>query len=120
MFSSSEAASLRHEGENAMTMHDFEDLFRRREGSTGTFDLAADETRRFRAVGGDLVLHADCGEILVTQEGDPEDHVLTEGGEWSTRGSGLVVAWALKPSRLEVHRSAYHVETAALAGCRAA
>ncbi len=44
------------------------------------------------------------GTVVVTREGDPEDHVLQAGAELRVPGRGLAVAWALEPSRVEVRR----------------
>ena len=47
-------------------------------------------------------LRALEGCLLITQAGRPEDHVLEAGDELQLSGGGLVVVWALAPSRLKV------------------
>jgi hypothetical protein len=49
-----------------------------------------------------LRLRAERGTFLVTQEGDPEDHVLRDRGEVRTGRRGLVVVWALSDGAFEV------------------
>ena len=71
-------------------------------GDDGTLELEADATVRVRPGRRGVSLTALCGTILVTQAGDVEDHVLERGMEHRFRGPGLVVAWALQPSRLGV------------------
>jgi hypothetical protein len=42
------------------------------------------------------------GTVLVTQAGDPEDHVLRTGEVLTLPPGGLVVAWALTPSTVSL------------------
>ena len=64
-------------------------------------ELAKDETLRLpRRDGG--VLHVTSGCVLVTQEGDPDDHVRGAGEEFRASGRGLAVAWALTRSDIVV------------------
>jgi len=49
-----------------------------------------------------LRLRAERGTFLVTQEGDPEDHVLRGTDEVRTARRGLVVVWALSAGALDV------------------
>jgi hypothetical protein len=51
-----------------------------------------------------LRVRVDQGLVLVTQAGDPLDHVLEPGAELRLDGSGLVVAWALEPSSVRLFR----------------
>ncbi len=52
-------------------------------------------TLRFRPGAGGFVLRCHSGTLVVTQEGDPLDHVLGPRDEFRTKSRGLVVAWAL-------------------------
>jgi hypothetical protein len=40
------------------------------------------------------------GEVLVTFEGDPQDHVVAAGGAFRVRRRGRLVVAALRPSRV--------------------
>jgi len=42
------------------------------------------------------------GEVMVTFEGDPTDHVLTQGAVFTTPRRGRVAAAAFRPSRFSV------------------
>ena len=46
------------------------------------------------------------GEVLVTAEGDPEDHVLEPGGTFVADHRGRVVVTALRDSHVEVREAA--------------
>jgi len=46
------------------------------------------------------------GEVLVTAEGDLEDHVLEPGGAFTAEHRGRVVVTALRPSRVRVKQAA--------------
>ena len=63
--------------------------------------LDKDETLRLPR-GEGAVLRVRSGSVLVTQEGDPEDHVLGAGEEFRASGRGLAVAWALRASDVVV------------------
>lgn len=79
----------------------------------GRFELARDATLRLRTSGDALRLRTETGALLVTREGDPDDHVLSPGTELRVAGPGLVVAWALDAARLVVSREdAFHVHAA--------
>ncbi len=58
-----------------------------------------DEIRRLRMGPAGVKVAVEEGCLLVTREGDPEDHVVQAGGEVVVDGPGLAVAWALEPSR---------------------
>lgn len=45
-----------------------------------------------------------AGLLLVTSEGDPEDHVLAAGEALAVRRPGRLAVWALQPSRAWVDR----------------
>ncbi|HEX9288716.1 MAG TPA: DUF2917 domain-containing protein [Anaeromyxobacteraceae bacterium] len=74
----------------------------RSERGMGTWDLAKDATLRIRPGRGGVVLRADRGCLILTQPGDPEDHVLQAGEEVRLPRGGDVVAWALEEARLVV------------------
>jgi len=71
----------------------------------GVRELARDATLRLAPGRRGLVVRVSAGSVLVTQEGDPEDHVLAQGRELRLGERGLAVAWALTPARLEVCRA---------------
>ncbi|BDG10559.1 DUF2917 domain-containing protein [Anaeromyxobacter paludicola] len=62
-------------------------------------ELRRDATWRLQPGAGARV-RCESGELLVTQAGDPRDHVLQAGQEVRLRSRGLVVAWALADSVL--------------------
>lgn len=72
----------------------------RREAGPGVHALGHDATLRLRGPG--LALRVTAGCVLVTREGDPEDHVLEAGGALALDGRGLAVAWALAPATVTV------------------
>lgn len=74
----------------------------RRDHSAGSFELEQDATLRVRPRGYGVVIRAEGGLVLVTQAGDPEDHVLAPGDELRLPRGGLVVAQAFAASRLVV------------------
>jgi len=64
------------------------------------FDLPRDATLRLPRRG--TVVEVERGLVLVTREGDGEDHVLSPGMSLPVEGRGLAVAWALAPSTLRM------------------
>jgi Protein of unknown function (DUF2917) len=78
-------------------------VMRRRDGAAAqAWDLATDRTLRLVPPRRGMVLTVASGSVLVTQEGDPEDHVLGAGEQvWLARRR-VVVAWALAASRVAV------------------
>lgn len=66
--------------------------------------LAANETMRLPGGPGTIV-HVDRGTVLVTQEGDLEDHVLEGGDELVLDRAGLAVAWAFTPAAVSLHEA---------------
>jgi DUF2917 family protein len=68
----------------------------------GRFALRRDETLRFHPTAGGLALEARAGTIVVTQQGDLVDHVLTPGAAVRLPRGGMVVAWALSDASLAV------------------
>lgn len=74
------------------------------------WELDRDATVRLDSDGRGIQVRADRGTVLVTREGDREDHVLEPGDTLLVTGRGLVVAWALAPAHLTVE----HVPEGAL------
>jgi len=68
----------------------------------GVHELARDATLRLRPGRARLAVQVRDGCVLVTREGDAEDHVLGPGDELGLAGGGLAVAWALSTARLTV------------------
>jgi hypothetical protein len=66
------------------------------------WELAKDATVRLPHWRKGLVARVERGTLVVTQAGDPEDHVLAAGDEVRLPPGGLAVAWALTPSLLTV------------------
>jgi uncharacterized cupin superfamily protein len=64
-------------------------------------ELRTDETVRLPR-GRDVVVHVERGTVLVTQEGDRDDHVLEAGDAFVVVAGGLAVAWALRDARLTI------------------
>jgi len=68
-----------------------------------SWTLAADETRRLEGGrAGPVVVRVQRGLLLVTREGDPEDHVLSAGQEAAFPARGRIAAWALEPAQASV------------------
>jgi len=81
--------------------HDLEKVVR--EGLTPkTLDLTRDATLRLPPGRGETVVRAVLGTVVVTREGDPDDHVLTPGMELRLPPVGLAVAWAVAAARVQV------------------
>jgi hypothetical protein len=53
----------------------------------------------------DVTVAVDSGVVLVTREGDLEDHVLEAGMALRLPRRGVAVAWALEPSTIRVHEA---------------
>jgi hypothetical protein len=51
---------------------------------------------------GGMVVRVERGLVLVTREGDLEDHLIGGGSELLLAPGGMTVAWALAPSRFLV------------------
>ena len=66
--------------------------------------LARDEVLRLPGWREGARVRVEAGMVVVTREGDPEDHVLQAGAQLRVPGRGLAVAWALEPSRVQVVR----------------
>jgi hypothetical protein len=69
------------------------------------WELGQDATVSLEAGAQGIQVRADRGTVLVTREGDLEDHVLEAGDALLVTGRGLVVAWALAPAHLTVERA---------------
>jgi len=68
-----------------------------------SWTLAADETRRLEGSrSGSVVVRVQRGLLVVTREGDPEDHVLAAGQEVALPSHGRIAAWALEPAQASV------------------
>jgi hypothetical protein len=65
-------------------------------------DLSADETASLPALRGELLLRVDRGLVVVTREGDLDDHVLRPGEALRLPRRGKVVIWAIEPALAEV------------------
>ncbi len=68
----------------------------------GTWVLHENATLRLPA-GGSVVVRVERGTVLVTQEGDLDDHVLELGDELVLSRSGRAVAWAFTDAALFIH-----------------
>ncbi len=53
-----------------------------------------------------VAISVERGVLVVTCEGDVEDHVLAAGDSLVLKGRGRVVAWALEPASATVRYSA--------------
>jgi hypothetical protein len=51
------------------------------------------------------VVRVESGTVLITQEGDLEDHVLVSGDEILLRARGLAVAWAFTKAALSLRKA---------------
>ena len=69
----------------------------------GAWKLAANETRRLPRGRPVTTVRVERGTVLVTQQGDLEDHVLEPGDELVLVGGGLAVAWAFREAAISVH-----------------
>jgi hypothetical protein len=76
-------------------------------GITGRRDLelGRDQTVRLQQGARGILVRADRGTVLLTREGDREDHVLEPGESLLVSGPGLVIAWALAPAHLTVEQA---------------
>jgi hypothetical protein len=71
---------------------------------SGRMELPRDATLRLRAGPHGVRIRAESGTVLVTREGDLDDHLMERGDELLITGTGLVVAWALVPSSVVLSR----------------
>ncbi|HEU4385125.1 MAG TPA: DUF2917 domain-containing protein [Anaeromyxobacteraceae bacterium] len=70
-----------------------------------TWDLGRDQTSHVPGTRRPLAIRVERGLVLVTREGDPEDHVLHAGDALVVPPRGKVVAWALEPTRATVREA---------------
>ncbi|HEY6107144.1 MAG TPA: DUF2917 domain-containing protein [Anaeromyxobacteraceae bacterium] len=64
--------------------------------------MAENGTLPLRPGGRGLAVTCRSGTLLVTQEGDPLDHVLRPGDAFRAAPRGLVVVWALSDGAVAV------------------
>jgi hypothetical protein len=64
-----------------------------------SWQLGKNETSHLSGLHGPVVIRVESGLVLVTREGDPEDHVLRAGEVVVLPPRGKVVAWALEPAQ---------------------
>ena len=76
-------------------------------------ELELDRTWSVVANGSGIVVCCDAGVVVVTCEGDAEDHVLSAGAAFVAARSGRLAIWALQPARLQVKRCSAAGEKAA-------
>ncbi len=67
-----------------------------------TWELLENATLRLPA-GFGTVVRVGRGTVLVTQEGDLDDHVLEQGDELALPRPGLAVAWAFTDATVSIH-----------------
>jgi hypothetical protein len=67
-----------------------------------SWQLGENETSHLSGSHGPVAIRVESGLVLVTREGDPEDHVLRAGEAVVLPSHGKVVAWALEPARAKV------------------
>jgi hypothetical protein len=77
-------------------------VWRTRREAAGDRSLAPDEVIRLPRRRGGTLVRVLAGRVVITREGDPDDHVLEAGAEGWFPGKGLSLAWALVASRLEL------------------
>lgn len=71
----------------------------------GVWELAANATMRL-GHGRPVTVRVERGTVLVTREGDLEDHVLESGDEIVLAGRGLAIAWALTEAAISLREGA--------------
>lgn len=68
------------------------------------------ENATLRLPDGDgAVVRVERGIVLVTQEGDPEDHVLEPGDELVVSCLGRAVAWAFTDAAVSVRAAPHRI-----------
>jgi Protein of unknown function (DUF2917) len=71
-----------------------------------SFDLDENSVMRLSRRGVEVVVRVDHGTVLVTRQGDLEDHVLEAGDELRIRSGDLAVAWAFTDATLSLREEA--------------
>jgi hypothetical protein len=81
---------------------------RRNGGGTNTLrrELSQDATIQLPPGRRGLVVRVERGVLLVTQEGDLDDHVLEPAQELRIPRGGLAVGWALAPATVVIKDAA--------------
>ncbi len=81
-------------------------LGRRSADRDGSIDLALEENKTWstRVLGPSVEVSCLSGTVWVTREGDPEDHVLSEGATFLTSRKGRLAMMAFRPARIRVVR----------------
>jgi hypothetical protein len=82
------------------------------------WDLAENAAMRVSRRGAAVVVRVERGTVLVTRQGDVEDHVLEQGDEMFLPHGGLAVAWAFTEATISV-REAVRGGSASAASCLA-
>ena len=70
------------------------------------WELAENATMRLPRGRSATVVRVERGTVLITQEGDLEDHVLEPGDEIVIPVGGLAVAWAFTGAAISVREAA--------------
>ncbi|HEY6098871.1 MAG TPA: DUF2917 domain-containing protein [Anaeromyxobacter sp.] len=70
------------------------------------WDLAENAAMRVSRRGVAVVVRVERGTVLVTRQGDLEDHVLEPADELLLPGGGLAVAWAFTAATISVREAA--------------
>lgn len=70
------------------------------------WELAENSTMRLPRGRSATIVRVERGTVLVTQEGDLEDHALEPGDEVVLAGRGLAVAWAFTRAAISVRKTA--------------
>jgi hypothetical protein len=65
-------------------------------------ELGKDVTLQIPRGRAGMLVKVERGLVLVTREGDRQDHLIAGGSEVLIPTGGVTVAWALAPSRLRV------------------
>jgi hypothetical protein len=90
----------------------------RLEPPPGCWQVRDNETLSLRPGRGGVLLRPQRGTFLVTQEGDPLDHLLGQGDEFRAAGRRLVVAWALSDGAIAADPVPSHGPEAPRPGAR--